>query len=69
MGWQVVPQNFGLSMAIQGNPTWVSSTKREKTEIHHEPLAIGGYLPLETVYNFDPIMEGLKYFYPKKLEI
>jgi hexosaminidase len=24
-----------------------------------EPLSIGGFLPLETVYNFDPVMEGL----------
>jgi hexosaminidase len=25
----------------------------------NEPLAIGGYLPLKMVYNFDPIIEGL----------
>jgi hexosaminidase len=25
----------------------------------NEPLAIGGFLPLETVYNFEPIMDGL----------
>ena len=25
----------------------------------HEPLAIGGFLPLETVYHFDPVIEGL----------
>jgi hexosaminidase len=25
----------------------------------NEPLAIGGYLPLETVYNFEPVLEGM----------
>ena len=25
----------------------------------NEPLAIGGFLPLEIVYNFEPVIEGL----------
>ena len=54
-----------LQAAADGHDIVVAATSHlyfdyyQSKDKKNEPLAIGGFLPLETVYNFEPIIKGL----------
>jgi hexosaminidase len=54
----------GIAAAKSGHPVVMTPTSHCYFDYYQgnpetEPLAIGGYLPLEKVYSFDPVPEGL----------
>lgn len=62
MSWRGV--DGGIEAAREGHDVIMTPTSHAyfdyyQGEPEHEPLAIGGYLPLERVYSFDPVPEGL----------
>jgi hexosaminidase len=64
MSWQGV--KGGIAAARQGHDVVMAPTSHtyfdyyQSRPVEAEPLAIGGYLPLETVYGFDPVPAELE---------
>jgi hexosaminidase len=64
MSWQGV--DGGIAAARQGHDVVMAPTSHTYFDYYQarpaeaEPLAIGGYLPLETVYAFDPVPADLE---------
>lgn len=63
MAWRGA--NYGRITASMGNDVIMSPTSHCYLDYYQadpsgEPLAIGGYLPLEKVYSFEPVVKGIE---------